>query len=355
MAVNSRKVKNKCDENGVRTGRAGTVYDVNIKYNTPQGKNSYAKKGFLTKKEAVAHEAEMRVKLTRPGFVPVEVTQSKQTLAAYLTGWLADYGKMNLRPNTLRGYTVNVEKHLIPNIGNTALRDVTAAALDKLYSQMLAEGLSHNTVKYVHLTLSIALEHARKYRYIESNPTRDILTRFPSEVKTPDPYTVDQMATLLAGVRNTQWEMIIVLAGLYGLRRNEVLGLNRRNVDLQKRKFLIEEQLAPDASDENACTAPVKEYSSNRTLPITNVAYDVFKRHREHQRINQALLKQDYHDNGLVVCKDNGDVLCQTHISRAFNRELEKLGLPPIRFHDLRHSYVKATTKNFLTFFCVVK
>ena len=38
MAVSSRKVQNKRDSNGVLTGKAGTVYDVNIKYTGQDGK-----------------------------------------------------------------------------------------------------------------------------------------------------------------------------------------------------------------------------------------------------------------------------------------------------------------------------
>ena len=52
MAVRTRQVKNKRDANGILTGRAGTVYDVNIKYTTPDGqKATYEKGGFLTRKE----------------------------------------------------------------------------------------------------------------------------------------------------------------------------------------------------------------------------------------------------------------------------------------------------------------
>lgn len=66
MAVSSRKVQNKRDSNGVLTGKAGTVYDVNIKYTGQDGKKkSYAKKGFATKKEATQHEAEMKTSLDK--------------------------------------------------------------------------------------------------------------------------------------------------------------------------------------------------------------------------------------------------------------------------------------------------
>ena len=63
MAIQSRNVKNKRDASGLLTGKPGTVYDVNIKYNTPEGRKTYAKRGFLTRKEATLHEGEMRIKL----------------------------------------------------------------------------------------------------------------------------------------------------------------------------------------------------------------------------------------------------------------------------------------------------
>ena len=63
MAISARQIKNKRDSSGVLTGKTGTVYYVNIKYNTPEGKKTYAKRGFSTKKEAAQHEAEMKIKL----------------------------------------------------------------------------------------------------------------------------------------------------------------------------------------------------------------------------------------------------------------------------------------------------
>ena len=70
MGISERQVKNKRNSKGVPTGKPGTVYDVNIKYITAEGKKTYAKRGFLTLKEAKLHEAEMVVKLQNPTPVP---------------------------------------------------------------------------------------------------------------------------------------------------------------------------------------------------------------------------------------------------------------------------------------------
>lgn len=347
MAVSARQVKNKRDGNGELTGRAGTVYDVNIKYITHEGKKSYAKKGFSTKKEALVHEAEMHMNLTRPGYVPVPAVQAKRMLGDYLLEWLENYGKNNLRINTYNGYRVNINKHIIPAIGNIAMQDITAASLDKFYNKLLGSGLSASTVKYAHRTISIALEHARKYRYLTENPARSILTRFQGNVKTPDPYTIKQVSTLMDGVKDTDWETIISLGGLYGLRRNEIIGLRWENVHLSERWFSVEEQLSSKASKEHVELAPVKQRSSNRILPITDLAQDVLIRHKSRQEKQKEVAGENYHDNDLVACKENGDPIAQTHVSHAFNNLLEKFNLPHIRFHDLRHT--AATNMHELT------
>ena len=130
MAVSSRKVQNKRDSNGVLTGKAGTVYDVNIKYTGQDGKKkSYAKKGFATKKEATQHEAEMKAKLANPIYSPVVASQGKQTVKEYLEEWVENHGKTNLRPSTFAGYKSHIRNHIVPYIGHVQLNQLTPAML----------------------------------------------------------------------------------------------------------------------------------------------------------------------------------------------------------------------------------
>ena len=199
MAVSSRKVQNKRDSNGVLTGKAGTVYDVNIKYTGQDGKKkSYAKKGFATKKEATQHEAEMKAKLANPVYSPVVASQGKQTVKEYLEEWVENHGKANLRPSTFAGYKSHIRNHIVPYIGHVQLNQLTPAMLDNMFQQLFDKGLSNSTVRYAQRILSVSMEHARKYRYIEHNPARDIITKFGKQAKTPDPYTIEQMQTFMS-------------------------------------------------------------------------------------------------------------------------------------------------------------
>lgn len=86
---------------------------------------------------------------------------------------------------------------------------MTPAMLDDLFQKMFEKGLSQSSVRYCQRILSVAFEGARKYRYIETNPAHDIITKFGKHGKTPDPYTIQQMQQLMGHVIGTEWEMFI--------------------------------------------------------------------------------------------------------------------------------------------------
>ena len=335
MAITERSVQNKRNSAGELTGKPGTVYDVNIKYKAGGKDKTYARKGFPTKREALQHEAEIKAKLTNPSYVPPTAAQRKLTVKEYMEDWTERHGAANLRPSTQASYKSHMKNHIYPYIGDVFL------------NQLSDKGLSPSSVKYAHRIIGVAMEHARKYHYIDNNPARDVLTKFGKQGKTPDPYTVEQMRQLLACAAGTEWELPIILGGLYGLRLSEIIGLRWRNVDLEGNSFGVVEQLpfkVPPGTLEISEMAPVK--SSERTLPITPLTKPYFERHLA-QQDGQKRLCGDYHDNDLVIAKPNGAPRQREAISRNFAQLLVHNDLPHIRFHDLRHS--AATNMHELT------
>ena len=350
MAVSARKVQNKRDSNGVLTGKPGTVYDVNIKYTSPEGKKTYSKKGFATKKEATQHEAEMKTKLSNPVYTPVIASHGKQTVKEYLEEWVENHGKANLRPSTFASYKSHIRNHIVPYVGHVQLNQLSPAMLDNMFQQLFDKGLSNSTVRYAQRILSVSMEHARKYHYIEYNPARDVITKFGKQGKTPDPYTIEQMQQFMSKVIGTEWEMPVMLAGLYGLRISEILGLRWRNVDLEKGTFGIVEQLpfkVPAGTKELSEMAPTK--SNDRILPITDLTRPYFEQQLALQTRRKELTAAagvPYYDNDLVVAKPDGAPYRRDAVSSNFGQLVRHLEMPHIRFHDLRHPYVKHTTKN---------
>lgn len=330
MAISTRQVKNKRDSNGVLTGRPGTVYDVNIKYTAPNGeKKTYSKKGFPTKKEATQHEAEMKAKLHNPGQIASIASQRKQTVASYLNEWVESYARVNLRPSTYDGYKRTIANYITPYIGGVALNQLTPAMVDKMFQQIIDKGLKPSTAAGAKRVLSVALSHARKYRYIETNAAKDTLTKFGKSDKTPDPYTPEQVKALMQRVEGTVWEMPVILGGLYGMRRSEILGLRWRNVDLENNTFDVSEQLpfkVPPKTKVIEEMAPPK--SNGRKLPITELARPFFLKQFAMQEAQREQAEKDgkpYYDNDLVVAKPDGSPISASWVSSQFGKLLEDL------------------------------
>jgi len=145
--------------------------------------------------------------------------------------------------------------------------------------------------------------------------------------------------------------MIIVLSGMYGLRRNEVLGLRWQNVDLENRTFSVIEQLpfkVPPKTTVLDELAPTK--SNDRVLPITDATLHYFKRQFEMQQKRKELTElsgNPYYDNGFVISQADGSPMRADRVSCNFGQLLRHLNMPHIRFHDLRHS--AATNMHELT------
>lgn len=116
---------------------------------------------------------------------PVE--DQKQSTVQYTTEqwlrtWFELYSKPNLREATQEQYTNFLDKHLIPNIGDVPLEELTSLRLQKLYQDLrtsgrvsqnrkASSGLSPKTVRSIHMMLHSALEQAVKEGVISKNPT----------------------------------------------------------------------------------------------------------------------------------------------------------------------------------------
>ena len=143
MSVASRHVKNKKNADGVATGKSGVVYDVSIRYKTGEGYKTYNKRGFSTKQEASQHEAEMKVKLNNPTFMPTDTVNAKQTVKEYLENRVEAHGKANLRPSTFDSYKGYIRNHIVPAIGHIQLKQLTPAMIDDMFQKLYEKGSAH--------------------------------------------------------------------------------------------------------------------------------------------------------------------------------------------------------------------
>ena len=59
-------------------------------------------------------------------------------------------------------------------------------------------------------------------------------------------------------------------------------------------------------------------------------------------------MRSTYYESDRVFWWEDGRPFTPDHISRRFPKLLKEHGMPHIRFHELRHPYVKLTTKKYI-------
>jgi len=79
--------------------------------------------------------------------------------------------------------------------------------------------------------------------------------------------------------------------------------------------------------------------ASRRAVGLPQRAVSALKSHRKRQREEKLRAGTEWRESGLVFANlTGGPVEAQNVVNRFFKPLLVRAGLPPIRFHDLRHS-----------------
>jgi integrase len=126
------------------------------------------------------------------------------------------------------------------------------------------------------------------------------------------------------------------------MRQGEMLGLRWKDVDLAAGQLTVAVILQyvkqPDGTTRPILKQP-KAPHSRRTIALTPGMTEDLRAHRQRQRLERIALGPAWTDRDLVFCNEVGRPLHPKSVShRLHHRLLRQLGLPIIRFHDLRHT-----------------
>lgn len=276
----------------------------------------------------------------------VSKAADEYTVATWLRTWYELYAKPNVRTATANRYELIIETYTIPRIGNIKLKKLTTRHLQKLYKELLEEGrihvgktqvkgLSTTTVHSVHLMLHAALERAVKERLIPRNPTEDCIAPKPRKIEMQILPAEDMHAYLEAAKARDLLPMFY-LELVSGLRKGELVALRWDDVDIQSKTISVSKQYVRNPDGSLELTRPKTE-NSVRLVSIPQAAVDLLiQEHNKHPDspylFPSPITGEMYHPDSVV---------------NLHKKLLKDAGLPHIRFHDLRHPYVKYTTKIF--------
>lgn len=211
-------------------------------------------------------------------------------------------------------------------------------------------GLSPRTVRHIHGIIHKALRDAGRLGYVPRNvadfadlptrpaPTTDDEDQAPMELQVWSP---EQLRAFLAGVADDRMAAAWRLAATTGMRRGELVGLRWTDVDLEAGSLAV--RVARVRAGNAVVTSKPKTRAGTRVVDLDAGTVAALRAWRKVQMEERLAVGPRYLDTGLVFTMPDGAPITPNRFSIWFRRHVARLGLPKIRLHDVRHSYITAS------------
>lgn len=295
--------------------------------------------GFATKKEAQRAMVEKIAELNRGEYIE----PTKMTVKEFLEMWLEDEVKPNRKVSTYDIYHSVITNHLIPGIGNIPLHQLGPIHIHQLMKSLSNKDISSTTAKYSVRTLKVALNWAVKMQLIPKNPAANIRISTRSTGSGMKVWTDEEVNRFLQAAKGSKFYPAFYLAITTGMRMGELLGLKWTDIDFDRGTISIRRTLQRTSAGLQLIEQ-TKTAKSRRLISISPSTVEVLKKHQVEQK--KEMIQYNYRDvYDLVFTSRTGKPIEPRNLREYFSLITKKAGLPPIRFHDLRHTHATLLLK----------
>lgn len=258
------------------------------------------------------------------------VAPSRLTVAQFLDQWLEDVARVTVKATTHANYQGIIKNHISKHIGGIVLQRLEPQHVQGMYGTMEKEKASAETRRLAHAVLRRSLKQALKWGLVLRNVCDAV---DPPRVTRRDicPLTPEQVGDLLAAANGDRLEALYPTAVGTGLRLGELFGMQWSDVDLTGRTISVRHTLT-ELNGILTLTEP-KSAKGKRLVELPQRVVNALHEHRK------RMLADGFGSVPWVFCNQHGGPLRRSHFhSEHYKPLLKRAELPPIRFHDLRHT-----------------
>ena len=296
-------------------------------------------------------QADVRLKLTEirndldnDDYIDPTDTTVKEWFELWQEQYLED-----VKQSTADRYKSCIRIHIIPAFGDTRLMDLRSSMIQKFLNNCKkANGLSEKSVKNTRLVLHKALEKAVEDEQIKKNPCDH--AKVPSYDDPPTemrPLKDNEVPMFLQAIKGNQFEALFYVALFTGMRESELIGLTWDCIDFQHNTIHIYRQLRKTRGKKGQYVFTSLKNKQARTFSPPQNVMDMLKKVKIKQAEYRLKAGSSWlNTDELVFTNDLGKHIATFTLYKYFKETVTKIGLPEMRFHDLRHPDVKQATKN---------
>ena len=263
----------------------------------------------------------------------------------WMNYWYENRCKPSIRPTTQKGYEEWIYVHAIPGLGHIPLNKLTQADCQKFLNEMKANGrkthrdtkgpeMAERSVRSCYHVIRMALDRAVKDGLIKKNPILGVKLP-PPEPKEMKVLSKEEIQRFLIQAKAEGMYELFLLELTTGLRRGEILALTWDDLNFETGELHISKQVTP-VGGKNIISEP-KTKAAFRTIILPPVMVGLLREYRK-EVFSPLMFPSRIKPNQPID---------PSYVRKRLQQILERADCKKVRFHDLRHPYVKHTTKIF--------
>lgn len=266
--------------------------------------------------------------LSRP-----RIPRKDRLVSEAVEAYLADTA-LRVDASSLATYRGIVERYLLPTLGRRRADSLRRHDIVAWIASLRESGVGDRTIQIVYQRAKAIIgPHVAHVRPDEHPfPVRGGPRVVETEIAV---WSSDQMRTFVLGIEGRPHAAALLLGLTVGLRQSEVRGLRWGDVDLTSGAIRIVRSLSRAT---RTIKAP-KTASGMRAVRLPPVALRALLAHQKEQKATGIGVGAN---DPIFATTRRGGVLSAPALYHALQRESERLGLPAISFHALRHSFATA-------------
>ena len=276
---------------------------------------------FLTRADALASLASIEIDVRRGAWI--DPRSGDVTLRIYGNEWLNNRPDLAVRTREL--YRFVLDKHIYPNFGDMKLTELAPSKIRGWHAKIAGDHPA--TAAKAYRLLSSIMRTAVDDGLLLTSPCKVKGAATERAAERPIA-TVSEIDNLTLAMPD-HLKVIIPLAAWCQLRRGEILGLRRKDVDLLHAVLSIE-QSRTFAMDGTSITKLPKTSAGRRKLAIPAPLVAVLADHMT--RFTEAA------PSALVIRGRAGKDLSRDALQGSWEKARIAVGRPDLRLHDLRHT-----------------
>ena len=303
-------------------GYKGEKWRVACYYKDWKGeRKKHEKRGFLTRREALAYEREFLAKTSK---------DIKMGFGLFLDIYLKDM-RPQLKASTMANKENVIETHIRPYFENKSLSEINSTDVLQWQNELLSQrdddgkGYSQTYLRTIQNQLNAIFNHAVKYYDLAKNPCIANKKMGKAKAKEMQFWTKEEYMKFIPTMANKTYSyMAFELLYWCGIRLGELRALTPADIDFETNTLSITKSYQR-IKGEDVITKPKTKKSIRKVVMPDTVA-------KEMKDFLDSIYGLEQEDRVFPISK--------SYLHHEMDRGVKESGVKRIRIHDLRHSHV---------------